>query len=110
MAKFKEGDRVQIIEREVTTSDKESNRYYAHMAGLTGTVQNVYAPEENAVRVDIDSLGNVAADVHKKAVKRMREKFLSSIGEEQKKKLTKEELNFNAHYMLLVHEEDMKKI
>ncbi len=108
-SKWKEGDKVRIVEREVTSEDRRLNRYFDHMQGLVGTVQNVYGPEEVAVKIDLDKLPRTPTEVHKEAVKRMREKFLGSISEEQKGKLTNEELNFNAHYMLLVASGDLEK-
>lgn len=107
MSKWKEGDRVKIVERPVTDEDRKKNRYYEHMAGLIGTVQNVYGPEEIAVKIDPESLTAVSAEVHKTSTLRMREKFLKDTSEEQKKQLSSEELNFNAHYMLLVRVEDL---
>ena len=110
MASWKEGDRVSIIGRDVTEEDRRVNRYFSHMAGLVGTVQNVYGDEQVAVKVDPSSLQDIGADVHRKAVERMRERFLSSVSEEQKKQLSAEELNFSANYMLLVRSEDLKKV
>lgn len=108
-SRFKEGDKVKVVSRRVTEEDRKSGRYYDHMAGLTGVVQNVYGAEEIAVKIDKEGLGPTPKDVHKVAVERMREKFLSSIGEEQKKQLTSEELNFDAHYMVLVRGADLEK-
>jgi len=107
MLKWKEGDRVKIVERPVTEEDRKKNRYFEHMAGLFGTVQNVYGPDEIAVKIDLESLTDVSAEIHRKSNQRMREKFLKDTSEEQKKQLTPEELNFNAHYMLLVRAEDL---
>lgn len=110
MPKFKENDRVRIATRETTPEDRMMNRYFDHMAGLTGTVQNVYGRDQIAVKIDVESAGAVARDVHKVSTKRMREKFASSIGEEQKKELTKEELEFTPHYMLLLREADLESL
>ena len=109
MPTWKEGDRIRVVTRPVTDDDRKKNRYFAHMGGLLGTVQNVYSPEEIAIKVDLPSLSQVSRDVHKVAVERMREKFLGSISEEQKKQLTTEELNFNAHYVLLVQGADLER-
>lgn len=106
---YKEGDHVRVINRPVTNEDRMTNSYFEHMAGLTGTVQNIYGPNEIAVKVDVDSLSKITNDVHKESVRRMREKFLNSVSEEQKKQLTPEELNFNAHYMMLVRAVDLEK-
>ena len=108
MPTWKEGERVRVISRPVTDEDRKKNRYFAHMAGLLGTVQNVYGPEEIAIKVDLASLSQVSHDVHRVAVERMRDKFLGSVSEEQKKQLTPEELNFNAHYVLLVQSSDLE--
>lgn len=109
MAKWKEGDRVKIVVRPVTDEDRKKNRYYEHMAGLVGTVQNVYGPEELAVKIDPESLTDVSSEVHKISTTRLREKFSKDTSEEQKRQLTSEELNFNTHYMLLVREDDLEK-
>jgi hypothetical protein len=108
--RFKEGDRVRVVSRPVTGEDRLSNAYFDHMAGLTGTVQNVYGPNEIAVKADVASLSRVTQDVHKESTKRMREKFLGNISDEQRKQLTPEELNFDAHYMLLVRSDDLQKL
>ncbi len=110
MPKFKENDRVRIVTRETTLEDRMMNRYFDHMAGLTGTVQNVYGRDQIAVKIDVESAGAVARDVHKVSTKRMREKFASSIGEEQKRELTKEQLEFTPHYMLLLREADLESL
>ena len=96
--------------REVTEKDRTENRYFAHMAGLTGVVQNVYSDEEIAVKMDLDSLTKISRDVHSTATDRMREQFVSGISEEQKKQLTKEELAFTPHYVQLVRAADLEKL
>lgn len=108
--RWKEGDRVRVVTRTVTEDDRKNNRYFPHMAGLTGTVQNVYDGQLVAVRIDDAELGEVTQEVHRRAVERMREKFFGQIGEEAKKVLTKEELEFNAHFMQLVGASDLEKV
>ncbi len=108
--KFKEGDRARIVTRTVSEEDRKKNRYFEHMAGLEGTVQNVYSGGVVALRVDEVTLSEVTADVHAKSIERMREKFFGQIGEEAKKSLTKEELEFGAHFMHLVEPDDLEKI
>lgn len=107
MKALKEGDAVKIVTRAVTDEDRKKNRYFAHMAGMTGTVQNVYA-EEVAISVDIPALTKITGEVHKQATLRMRERFVNNISEEQKKALTKEEMEFDVHYVLLVSKEDVE--
>jgi hypothetical protein len=107
--KWKEGDRVRVVKRPVTDEDRKKNRYFPHMAGLVGTVQNVYDGGVVAVRIDEATLSSVTAEVHKRSTERMREKFLSDASEEAKKAMTKEELEFGAHFMQLVEAEDLEK-
>lgn len=109
MTKWKENDRVRVVTRPVTAEDRKKNRYYDHMAGQVGTVQAVFGPDEVAVRIDPESLSRVAADVHKEATKRMMERFLANTSEDQKGKLSPEEKDFKANYVLLVRSEDLEK-
>ncbi|MFN8220292.1 MAG: hypothetical protein U0S12_09210 [Fimbriimonadales bacterium] len=110
MSNWKEGDRVRVVTREVTAEDRNANRYFSHMAGVVGTVQNVYGKDEIAIKVDPSSLSPISADVHRGAIERMRERFASGVSEEQKKQLTAEELNFTANYVLLCRGEDLEAL
>ena len=109
MNNWREGDRVKIVTRPVTDEDRKANRYFDHMAGLAGTVQNVYAVDQIAVKIDPATLSKVTANVHKIATERMREKFLNNVSDEQRKQLTNEELNFDANFVLLVRGEDLER-
>lgn len=109
MPNWKEGERVRVVSRPVTDEDRKKNRYFEHMAGLTGTIQNIYNSEEIAIRVDPEAMTPVSSEVQQRAVSRMREKFASSVSEEQRKQLSPEELNFDAHFVLLVRAEDLEK-
>lgn len=110
MAAFNEGQKVRVVTREVTQEDRKSNRYFAHMAGLTGTVQNYYGTDEVAVRIDPESLDPIARSVMKEAIIRMRKRFLDNVSEEQRSKLSPEEQEFTANYNLLVRSADLEKI
>lgn len=110
MSKWKEGDRVRIVTRPVEEDDRKSSRYYDHMAGLVGTIQNIYSDTEIAIKIDPEFMTKITAEVQKEATNRMREKFLSNISEEQKKQLSKEELEFEAHYVQLVQSKDLEKV
>ena len=110
MPNWKEGDHVRVVSRPVTEEDRKKNRYFEHMAKMTGTIQTIYNSEEVAVRVDAPAMTQVTKEVHKISVERMREKFISSVSEEQKKQLTNEELNFDAHYVLLVRAADLEQV
>jgi hypothetical protein len=109
MPNWKEGDRVRVINRKVTDEDRKKNRYFEHMIGVSGTIQSVYNDDEVAIKVEQDSLSDISSKIHETATQRMRDKFANSISEEQRKQLTKEELEFDAHYVLLVRASDLEK-
>ncbi len=109
MATWKEGERVRVVIRKVTDDDRKKNRYFDHMAGLVGVVQNVYEGDEIAIKIETDSLSKVTADVHKESTSRMQLRFSKEISEEQKKQLTKEELEFQPHYVVLVAADDLER-
>jgi hypothetical protein len=108
--KLNEGDRVRIVQREVTEDDRKTNRYFDHMAGLIGSVQNIYGEKEIAVRIEPETLSKASREVHKEATSRMRAKFVDAVSEVQRKELTKEELEFDTHFMLLVDSKDLEKV
>ncbi len=110
MPQWKEGDQVRVIGREVTEEDRKKNRYFEHMAGLSGTVQNVYSDAEVAVRVKPESMSKITSEVHSMATQRMKDKFLDGLPQEQRRNLTEEELDFKAQYVLLVQATDLEKI
>ena len=110
MPNWKEGERVRVVERPVTDDDRKANRYFEHMGGLTGTIENIYNSEEIAVKIDPDCMSPITRDVHRTSIERMRQKFVESISEEQKKLLTPEELNFDANYVLLLRGADLESL
>ena len=109
MPNWKAGDRVKIVERAATKEDKSTSSYFTYLGGLTGTVQSFYNKDEVAVCIDRDSFSPMVANTHKVAVKRMRAKFLDSLSDEQRRKLSREERQFDANYVVLVHSEDLTK-
>ena len=110
MPQWKEGYQVRVVTREVTEEDRKKNRYFEHMSGLSGTVQNVYNDAEIAVRIDPLSMSKITRDVHVMATQRMKDKFLDGLPQEQKRNLTEEELDFKAQYVLLVQSSDLESL
>jgi ribosomal protein L21E len=110
MAKFKEGDRVRVTQRPLAAQDSKVYSLFEHMMGLTGVIENHYGPDEVAVKVDLETLGPVPKDIHAEATRRMRTKFVESVGEEARKQLSPAELEFVPNYVILVREADIEKI
>lgn len=100
---------MKIVTRQVTKEDRATNSYFTHMAGLAGTITHFYNKDEVAVSVDPEAFTPTLQALHKEGVKRMRLKLLENLSEEQKRKLTKEEKQFDANYVLIVHSDDLEK-
>ena len=106
---FKIGDRVKVIERDVTAEDRKANRYYTHMIGLTGSIQAIYSEDQVSILVENDSMPPVTKRVHGDAEARLRRTFAERTGEEAKKGLTTEELNFPMNFVILARTVDLVK-
>lgn len=106
--KHREGDLVRVVTRTVTAEDRRTNRYFPHMAGLVGTVENVYEGDEVAIRVRRETMTRATAEVHELAATRMRAKVAADLSEEARKLFTKEEMEFDVHYVLLVQGQDLE--
>lgn len=109
MAKWTDGDRVQIVKRAPSMEDRLNNSYFEHMGGLTGIVQSVYSDTEVAVKIELGSLSKVSSEVHKEATRRLRAKFIESTSEEGRSRLSAEEKDFVPNYVLLVRGDDLQK-
>ena len=110
MPNWKEGERVRIVQRVVTDEDRKGNRYFDHMAGLTGIIQNIYGNDEIAIKIDPSCMSTVTKEVHRTSVERMRQKFIDNVSDEQRKQLTPEEMNFEANYVLLLRGADLESV
>lgn len=108
MANFKEGDRVQIVAREQTNGDIKERTYYPYMGGLKGTIYRLYSDGRAAVQVDLDSLPEVVLTRHTEAQERMKNRWIESLSEEARSRLTPEEREFHLNYVLLVRVEDLQ--
>ncbi|MER3414438.1 MAG: hypothetical protein C4341_09475 [Armatimonadota bacterium] len=106
--RWKPGDRVKVRKREATDADREGCTYFEHLAGLTGTVRNVFSQDEVAVSIDFSSMQDGMLKAHTEAVKRMRAKFLAGLSEEQRRSLSPEEKHFFANYVILVKGSDLE--
>ncbi len=110
MAKFKEGDRVRVKTREPEGKEAFEGRYAPHLGGTTGTVLKVYNPEEIAVDLDIDSLPPAIRTRHAEQQSAMHEKWLNSLSDEARGRLTDEEKSFRLRYVVLLPESDLEAL
>ncbi|MDW8103908.1 MAG: hypothetical protein RMK92_02750 [Armatimonadota bacterium] len=108
MANLKEGDRVQIVVREQTSSDVKERSYYPYMGGLRGTIYRLYSDGRAAVQIDLDSLPEAVLTRHTEVQERMKTRWIESLSEEARSRLTPEEREFHLNYVLLVRVEDLQ--
>ena len=107
MATWKEGDRVQIADREATAEDIKTGLFYNHFRGLTGIIQKLYG-EEAAIEIESQSMLDTVVTRHEDVQEQMRTKWLDSISEDAKSRLTNEEKDFRLRYTVLVAVKDLK--
>lgn len=108
MPKFKEGDRVQVKARPVQGKEAIEGLYAPHLGGTHGTILKVYSPQEIAVDLDIDSLPEGVRDRHAEQQSAMHEKWLNSLSDEARNRLTDEEKQFQLRYVVLLSEADLE--
>lgn len=110
MARFKDGDRVQVKAREVQGKEVHEGRYAPHLANTTGTILKFYSSQEVAVDLDIDSLPEAVRERHAQQQSAMHEKWLGSLSEEARNRLTDEEKQFRLRYVVLLTESDLEPL
>lgn len=105
---FKEGDRVQVVDRAATAADIKSNMFYNHYRNLVGTVQKVYESSGDvSVTVDEASLPEAIAIRHNDVRQGMKTKWLEGLSEEARNRLTDQEKDFTLRYTILVAPKDL---
>lgn len=100
--KFKEGDRVQIVDREANAEDAKSGLFFPHFRGLTGAIQKIYPTEEVAVEIEPESLTETVAQRHLDVQEQMKIRWLDGLSEEARNRLNEKELDFQLRYTVLV--------
>ncbi len=104
---LKEGDKVQIVNREATPDDIKSGLFYNYFRGLEGSIQKIYNTNEVAVEIDLDSLDEAAAKRHVEIQEQTKSKWLDGLSEEARGRLTEQEKDFRLRYSILVKDVDL---
>ena len=104
---FKEGDRVQIVDRPATAEDVKTSLFFNYFRGLTGTVQKIYATDEAAIEIELDCLTEAVAVRHHDVQETMKTRWLDGLSEEGRNRLTPQERDFRLRYTILVAAKDM---
>lgn len=107
MAKFKEGNLVQVKSREATAEEAKNGRYAPYLGNATGSVLKAYSAQEVAVKIDLNSLDTAVQERHQKQQEAMQQKWLDSLSEEARNRLTAEEKTLRLNYVVLLAESDL---
>ena len=107
--RFKEGDQVKIIDREITPSDAKNGTFYAYFRGLAGVVDRMY-DKEICVRVDPETLPEDVLKRHLDVQESIKRKWLNGLSGEARNRLTAENKKFELAYTILVQSTDLEKV
>lgn len=108
MPLFKTGDRVKIVEREMTAADIKSGLFYDYFRNLIGSVEHIYEDKTICVQIDLDSLPE---DVYKRHIalqETIRQGWLDGLGQEQRARLTEADSKLTLSYNVLVNAADLE--
>lgn len=108
MASFKAGDRVKIVDREMTAVDIKSGLFYDYFRNLTGDVDRVYEDGSICVKVDQDSLPADVLKRHKEVQNAVRTRWLNGLGQEQRDRLSETDRTVVLGYNILVGAADLQ--
>lgn len=110
MKQWKTGDRVRIVTREQTAKDAKEQSYFPHFAGLVGTVTKVYAPDDVCVEIDREALPEANANRHTEIETHLRDRWLDSLSQDARSKLSEQERQFRLNYTLVVASADLEAV
>lgn len=97
-----EGERIEIIVRDQSPEDIKNRSYYNFWGGLTGEIYRIYSDGKAAIQVDNDALPDVVLKRHIDAQDRMKKRWIDSLSDEARNRLSPEEKQFKLKYMILV--------
>ena len=109
MATIKAGYPVKITDRQATAQDFKSGLFFSHYRGLIGSVHKVYKNDEVAVEIETDALPEDVWKRHMQTRDQMRQRWLESLSDDARRKLTPEQKDFTLRYIVLVSTRDVEK-
>ena len=107
--RFKEGDYVKIIERDVTSTDLKNGTFYPYFRGLAGVVDRIY-DKEICIRVDPETMPEDVLKRHLDIQESVRQKWLNGLSGEARNRLAPADKQFELAYTILVQSTDLEKI
>ena len=108
MAQMEKGSPVCIKERPVTPDDTRSGLYYQYFSGLKGKVDRAYDDGSVCLDIDLESLPEAARKRHLGIQDAEKKKWLNSLSDEARNRLTSEQKQLKISYKILVHKNDVE--
>ena len=104
-----QGDYVQVADREPVSADAKTGLFYPHYRGVTGTLAKVYDDGTAAVTVSPESLPAEIRTRHHAGSEAQRLKWLDSLSDEARNRLSAAEKKFSLRYTILVATSDLSQ-
>lgn len=108
MPSYKTGDRVKVVDRDMTTADVKSGLFYDYFRNLTGAVERVYDDNSVCLRVDMDSLPENVQIRHGEVEEATKKRWLDGLGPEQLGRLSEADKKVALRYNILVGAGDLE--
>jgi hypothetical protein len=108
MSAFKTGDRIRIAQRAVTSDDAKTGLYFSYFGGLTGKVDRTYDDGSVCVEIDLESLQEDTRERHAAMQEAERKRWLESLSDEARNRLTPDQRQLKMSYKLLVSRKDLE--
>jgi len=110
MAPVQVGDRVQVADREATAADAKSGLFYAYLGRLTGRVERIYDDKTVCLDVELESLPEDVRVRHIEMQTAARDRWINSLSQEQRSRLTEKDKQFRMSYKVLVAASDLQPL
>ncbi len=106
-ASLKEGDAVQVVDREATPADEKNRTFFNHFRNACGVLEKLYDDGTATVVLDPETLPEAVRQRHEELTEAARRKWLDGLSSEARARLTPEEQQFRMRYTILVNVDDL---
>ncbi|MEI6915367.1 MAG: hypothetical protein WCL39_09570 [Armatimonadota bacterium] len=107
---LKEGDTVQVVDREVTANDEKTQTFFNHYRNLQGVLEKLYDDGMATVIVAVETLPEEIRVRHANLTDTAKNKWLDSLSNEARNKLTADEKQFYMRYSILLAAQDLIRL
>jgi hypothetical protein len=104
---LKEGDAVQVVDREATPADEKNRTFFDHFRNTRGVLEKLYEDGTATVVLDPSTLPEAVRRRHEELTEVARKKWLDGLSSEARARLTPEEEQFQMRYTILVNVDDL---